>query len=47
MSETATASPSASSWSEIPQTVTAVICHRPEDYGWRMWRCPALVQVRH
>ena len=32
MSESATASPSASSWSEIPQTMTAVICHGPEDY---------------
>ena len=32
MFESSAATPSASSWSEIPQTMKAVICHGPEDY---------------
>jgi threonine dehydrogenase-like Zn-dependent dehydrogenase len=32
MFESSTAVPSASSWSENPQTMKAVICHGPEDY---------------
>ena len=32
MFESSAANPGASSWSEIPQTMKAVICHEPEDY---------------
>mgnify|MGYP003294121414 CR=1 FL=1 len=39
--------PGVASWSEIPQSMTAVICHGPEDYRLEEVPYPALVPARH